>query len=238
MTTTTDSTSSSILSDYALSSSKASTSSTASSTDASTSKNALGKDAFLKLLVTQMKNQNPLDPQNNSEFVAQLAQFSSVESLSNLNQTVSGLASNYTSSQALQASSLVGHSVISKASSTVVNTANGMSGQVALTGGTTDLTVNIYDASGNVVKNIDLGQQSAGSIGFNWDGTDNEGNKLAPGTYKFSASATQDGKGVAMDTYLPSTVVSVTVGSTAGDMTLKLADGSSIALSQVKTVGL
>ncbi|PVZ13747.1 MULTISPECIES: flagellar hook assembly protein FlgD [unclassified Pseudomonas] len=236
MTTTTDSTSSSILSDYALPSSKSSAAGTTSSTD--TSKNALGKDAFLKLLVTQMKNQNPLDPQDNSEFVAQLAQFSSVESLSNLNETVSGLASNYTSSQALQASSLVGHSVISKASSTLVNTANGMTGQVALTGATTDLSVNIYDASGNVVKNIDLGKQSAGDIGFSWDGTDNEGNPLPSGTYKFSASATQDGKGVAMDTYLPSTVVSVTVGSTAGDMTLKLADGSSIALSQVKTVGL
>lgn len=236
MTTTTDSTSSSILSDYALSSSKTSTSS--SSSTSSTSSNTLGKDAFLKLLVTQMKSQNPLDPQDNSEFVAQLAQFSSVESLSNLNDTVSGLASNYTSSQALQASALVGHSVISKASSTTVNTTNGLSGQVALTGDTTDLTVNIYDAAGNVVKNIDLGKQSEGTINFSWDGTDNEGNTLESGTYKFSANATQDGKGVAMDTYLPSTVVSVTVGSTAGDMTLKLADGSSIALSQVKTVGL
>ena len=84
----------------------------ASATNSATGKKALGKDAFLQLLVTQLKNQNPLEPQDNGDFVAQLAQFSSLEGITTLNDTVSGIAGNYNSSQALQASSLVGRSVV------------------------------------------------------------------------------------------------------------------------------
>lgn len=80
----------------------------AAATNSSKGKNALGKDAFLKLLVTQLKNQNPLDPQDNSEFVAQLAQFSSLEGITTLNDSVTAIAGNYKSSQALQASSWSG----------------------------------------------------------------------------------------------------------------------------------
>ncbi|MFP3457574.1 flagellar hook capping FlgD N-terminal domain-containing protein, partial [Psychrobacter sp. SIMBA_152] len=78
----------------------------AAATSSATGNKALGKDAFLQLLVTQLKNQNPLEPQDNGAFVAQLAQFSSLEGITTLNDTVSGIAGNYNSSQALQASSL------------------------------------------------------------------------------------------------------------------------------------
>ncbi|WP_225772724.1 flagellar hook assembly protein FlgD [Pseudomonas sp. Marseille-Q5115] len=237
MTTTTDSTSASILSQYAVSGTTGTSSTSSSSSSSTTGTATMGKDTFLQLLVTQMKNQNPLDPQDNSEFVAQLAQFSSVEGINNLNDTVSGLAGNYTSTQALQASALVGHSVLAQTDSTVVNTANGLSGQFDLASASTNATVKVYDASGNLVKNIDLGTQAAGTVSFDWDGTNNEGTVLSSGTYKFVASAAVDGKEVAQTTYLPATVTSVTVGSTSGDMTLKLAGGSSVALSKVKTIG-
>lgn len=240
MTTTSDSTSAaSIFSQYAPSTTKtSSTSSTLSTSSSATGTSSMGQDTFLQLLVTQLKNQNPLDPQDNSEFVAQLAQFSSLEGINNLNTTVESLSSNYTSSQALQASSLVGHSVLAEASSTTVDTSSGLSGQVAVTAATTDASVAVYDASGTLVKNIDLGSQSAGTVSFTWDGTDNDGNKLASGTYKFVANATLNGSDVAQTTYLPSTVTSVTLGSSASDMTLKLADGSSVKLSDVNTIGL
>lgn len=237
MTTTTDSTSASILSQYAVSGTTGTSSTSSSSSSSTTGTATMGKDTFLQLLVTQMKNQNPLDPQDNSEFVAQLAQFSSVEGINNLNDTVSSLASNYTSSQALQASALVGHSVLAQTSTTTVDTSAGLTGQFDLASASTDATVKVYDASGNLVKNIDLGSQAAGTVSFNWDGTSNDGTVLASGTYKFVASAAVDGSEVAQTTYLPSTVTSVTVGSTSGDMTLKLSDGSSVALSNVKTIG-
>ncbi|PYY66483.1 flagellar biosynthesis protein FlgD, partial [Pseudomonas jessenii] len=102
----------------------------ASAAGSASGNKALGKDAFLQLLVTQLKNQNPLEPQDNGAFVAQLAQFSSLEGITTLNDTVSGLASNYNSSQALQASSLVGRSVIAPGDKAVVDTTKSLSGTV------------------------------------------------------------------------------------------------------------
>lgn len=228
MTTTTDATSASaIYSQYAL----ATDTTKASGTD------TLGKDTFLQLLVTQLQNQNPLDPQDNSEFVAQLAQFSSLESMQTLNDTVDTLLGNYTSTQALQASSLVGRTVIAEGDSATVAAGTGFTGQVDVASSTTDLTVSVYDADGNIIKNIDLGAQSAGSASFTWDGTDNDGLAVDAGTYTIKATATVDGEEVAQTTYLPSVVNSVTVGSTAGSYTLNLANGESIALSDVKTIG-
>ena len=96
------------------------TDSLASAASSATGNKALGKDAFLQLLVTQLKNQNPLEPQGNGEFVAQLAQFSSLEGITTLNDTVSGIAGSFGSSQALQASSLVGRSVIAPGDKAVV----------------------------------------------------------------------------------------------------------------------
>ena len=93
----------------------------------------LGKDQFLELLVAQMNNQDPLSPQENGEFIAQLAQFSTVEGIGNLNTSMESLLSGYQSSQALQASSLVGRTVIVPADQAVVDTEAGLEGQLTAT---------------------------------------------------------------------------------------------------------
>lgn len=205
----------------------------------SSSKNdALGKDAFLQLLVTQMKNQNPLEPQDNGEFVAQLAQFSSLESMQNLTTTVDSIAGLYQSSQALQASSLVGRSVIVNAGSTTVDTTKGMTGSVVVPSASTATSIKIYDAQMNVVKTVDLGAQSAGSASFSWDGKGEAGEVLPAGNYSFVASGSLEGKATALATYLPATVNSVTTGVNGSEMVLNLAGGQSIGLSQVKTIGI
>lgn len=199
---------------------------------------ALGKDSFLQLLVTQMKNQNPLDPQDNTAFVAQLAQFSSLESMQNLTSTVDSIATNYKSSQALQASSLVGRSVIVDTGSTVVDTAKGMTGSVMVPSSATGTTVEIYDTSMNLVDTVDLGTQPAGTTSFTWDGTNSDGEVAATGTYSFVANGSIDGKGTSLTTYLPATVNSVTTATNGGEMTLNLAGGARIALSKVQTIGI
>ena len=102
---------------------------TATDTTSQTGNSTLGKDAFLQLLVTQMQHQNPLDPQDNGEFVAQLAQFSSLEGITSLNESVTNITSAMASSQALQASSLVGRSVIVQNDKAVVDTAESFNGQ-------------------------------------------------------------------------------------------------------------
>lgn len=213
---------------------------TTSSTDSSTGTagSALGKDAFLQLLVTQMQNQNPLDPQDNGEFVAQLAQFSSLESMQSLNASVGTIVNNYQSSQALQASSLVGRSVIAQTDTAVVDPTKGLTGSVALTTSSSNTTVGVYDAKGDLVRSLDLGSQSAGNASFTWDGKDSNGAVAAAGTYTFKAAATVDGTATAMNTYLPATVNSVTMGTNGGEMTLNLAGLGSVALSKVQTIGI
>jgi flagellar basal-body rod modification protein FlgD len=205
---------------------------------ASSKNDALGKDAFLQLLVTQMKNQNPLEPQDNGEFVAQLAQFSSLESMQNLTGTVDNIAGLYQSSQALQASSLVGRSVIVNGGSTTVDTAKGMVGTVVVPSPSTATSVKIYDAQGNEVKTVDLGSQAAGNASFAWDGKNEAGEVLPAGNYSFVASGSLEGKATGLATYLPATVNSVTTGVNGAEMVLNLAGGQSINLSQVKTIGI
>lgn len=209
---------------------------TPSATNSGTS--TLGKDAFLQLLVTQMKNQNPLDPQDNTQFVAQLAQFSSLESMQNLTSTVNSIATSYQSSQALQASSLVGRSVIVNAGATYVDPTKGMSGQVVIPADTTATSIKISNSDGVLVDTIDLGAQKTGTTDFTWDGKDSTGTTLAAGNYSFVANGTVKGTGTALTTYLPATVNSVTTAASGGTMTLNLAGGTSIPLTSVQTIGI
>ncbi len=238
----TDTTSSLTLNQILANSSKTATSTTtdglSSATSSATGSQALGKDAFLQLLVTQLKNQNPLDPQDNSAFVAQLAQFSSLEGITTLNDSVTAISSSFNSSQALQASSLVGRSVVVQTGSTYVDTTKSLTGTAVIPASVAGATVTITDKDGNAVKTIDLGSQAAGNATFVWDGTNTAGAKVDPGTYTFKASASIDDTATDLVTYLPATVNSVTLSQTGGEMMLNLAGLGAVALSKVQTIGL
>lgn len=237
----TDSTSGASLGDILNSTSKTSKSTTddlASAASSTAGSKALGKDAFLQLLVTQLKNQNPLEPQDNGAFVAQLAQFSSLEGITTLNDSVTSLAGSYKSSQALQASSLVGRSVIVQTDSAVIDPTKGLTGSAALGASVSNATVTITDKDGKTVKTIELGAQSAGNASFVWDGVDDQGVKVEQGTYTFKATTKTDEGTTALLTYLPATVNSVSLSQTGGEMMLNLAGLGSIALSKVQTIGL
>ncbi|MBI6911877.1 flagellar hook assembly protein FlgD [Pseudomonas palleroniana] len=206
---------------------------------AATGNQALGKDAFMQLLVTQLKNQNPLSPQDNGAFVAQLAQFSSLEGINTLNDSVNAISSNFSSSQALQASSLVGRSIITQTDKALVDTSKSMTGSVAVTAATGNVSVKITDKDGNVVRTIDMGAQSAGNSSFIWDGKNDKGEVAPTGTYTFNATYKNDqGDSAALLTSLPATVTSVTLSKTGGEMLLNLAGGmGSVKLSQIQTIG-
>ena len=196
---------------------------------------ALGKDSFLQLLVAQMENQNPLDPQDNTQFVAQLAQFSSLESMNNLNSTVESFMGSYQSSQALQASSLVGRSVIVETDKSLVDTSSSLTGNVMMPANGSNLTVKVYDDKGNLVKTLPMGDWSAGTVDFIWDGVNEQGEKVPSGNYKFVAEAEIDGTPTALSTFLPATVNSVTLAG--GEMYLNLAGMGRLPLSSVLTIG-
>uniref|UniRef100_UPI000364EB3C flagellar hook capping FlgD N-terminal domain-containing protein n=1 Tax=Stutzerimonas stutzeri TaxID=316 RepID=UPI000364EB3C len=123
--------------------------------------NDLGKNEFLELLVTQLNNQNPLEPQENGEFIAQLAQFSTVEGVEKLNSSMETMLSGYQSSQALQASSLVGRKVIVPTDKAVVDTSETFKASIVLPTTSSNVAVNVYDSAGTVVNRINMDQQEA-----------------------------------------------------------------------------
>ena len=197
----------------------------------------LGKNEFLELLVTQLNNQNPLEPQENGEFIAQLAQFSTVEGVEKLNSSMETMLSGYQSSQALQASSLVGRKVIVPSDKAVVDTSETFKASLVLPTSSSNVSVNVYDSAGTVVNRINMGQREAGNVSFMWDGKDSSGKTLPPGTYKFEAQATYQGETKGLYTLLPANVDSVTLGQNGGELMLNLAGVGSIALSQVQVIG-
>ena len=173
---------------------------------------ALGQDVFLQLMITQLENQSPLNPQDNSEFVAQLAQFSSVESLDKLNNNFEDFASNMLSNQALQASSLVGSSVAVPISNAQLNEGGYVGGSVDVPASTSDMLMNIYGANGGLLEEISLGPQPAGELVFRWDGNRIEVNgellewesddPFASGNFRFEVIASQNGEPQQLETAL------------------------------------
>lgn len=205
----------------------------------------LGQSAFLELMITQMENQSPLDPQDNTDFIAQLAQFSSVESLDKLNNNFQSFSNNFVANQALQASTLVGRSVTVPTDTTALDAGGVVSLSTQLPASSSDVSVNIYTEAGELVEQIPLGTQRAGELVLRWDGMNAElgGEMLdwrsaseegrVPGNYTFEVSALVDGEETALDTALSANVNSVTVGPSGG-ISLNLAGVGSVSLADVK----
>ncbi|MEJ2480192.1 MAG: flagellar hook assembly protein FlgD [Acidihalobacter sp.] len=211
--------------------------STSSSASGASGSGALGESTFLKLMVTEMRNQDPTKPVDSQSFLAQLAQFSSVSGIQSLQKTVSGLAGSLTTSQSLQAASLVGHNVLVPAKQATLPSSGQLTGAVDVSKASREVVVGVYSANGQLVKQIPLGPQSAGLTHFSWDGTDMKGQPMPAGTYAIRAEAVVDGKAQAMDTLANTRVNSVTLGSNGGSITLGLADGlGSVGLSKVRQI--
>lgn len=202
--------------------------------------NELGQAAFLELMITQMNNQNPLSPQDNTEFVAQLAQFSSVEGLERLNKSFTSFMSN----NALQASSLVGRSVSVQSDKSTLVSGGIVAGSTELTYPAKDMTMRIYDNAGALIQTIPVGEVPAGETVFRWDGQNLEVNgKLLDweagddaaisGQYKFEITATQNGKAETLNTSLSANVNSVTIGEN-GKLILNLAGIGAVEADKVK----
>lgn len=195
----------------------------------------LGKDAFLELMITQMKNQNPLEPQSNADFVAQLAQFSSVEGITNLSETVGGLASGFQSSQALQASAMVGRTVKIPTDHAQLTAGGDIKGTIDLPYSTAGIRLNVYNSAGSLVYQDDLGSHPAGEIAFGWDGEQPDGTTLPPGNYYFEAIANNDGEPEQLGTWLGANVDSVTVGANQTTL-LNIAGVGPVKLTDVKEI--
>lgn len=207
-------------------------SSTASATNAAASQ--MSASNFLQLLVTQLQNQDPLNPMDNAEVTTQLAQINTVEGIGTLNTTLSSLAASYAATQSMQATSLLGQGVLVDGSSLALSGGKATGG-VSVSGPADDVVVSVTDATGNVLQQIDLGPQSAaGVVNFNWDGSTANGGTAADGQYSFTVAAKQGGNAVAASPLAYGRITAVAPAATGATVTV--GNLGSVALSAVKQV--
>ncbi|HNQ03477.1 MAG TPA: flagellar hook assembly protein FlgD [Thiobacillaceae bacterium] len=190
-------------------------------------------DRFMKLLVTQLKNQDPMNPMENAELTMQLAQMSTVEGVNRLNDGLAALDAWFRASQVLQGAGLVGRQVLAQGDVLRLSGSTAVGGLV-LDNVADSVRVDIHDAAGNLVKSLDLGGQDAGLVRFVWDGTNAGGIAQADGVYTFQARAMAAGEDVTSTGYALGQVLSVALND--GAMEVEVAGLGNLALSQIRQI--
>ena len=191
------------------------------------------EDRFLKLLVTQLKNQDPLNPMDNAEITSQMAQISTVTGIDKLNSTMQEMATAFSANQSLQATAMVGHRVLVPGSTLQLQ--NGAAaGGLELLQAADRVSISIKDGSGQVVHTVDLGPQPAGVVSFQWDGVVDSGASAVPGNYSFAVEAAQGGKKIDATALALGLVAGVMQGKTG--VLLNVNGMGAVALSDVKQV--
>lgn len=208
-------------------------------TTAAASTATAAQDRFMTLLVTQLKNQDPLSPMDNSQMTSQMAQISTVSGIDKVNATLQALSASMTSNQTVQATTMIGHGVLVAGGGTDLakssTGANVAYGGFSLPQAVDSAKVSIYDASGALVNTLDLGAQSAGISKWQWDGTNSSGAAMPAGSYTFKVNATSAGSTVAATTLQYGVVNSVTQGTTGVTMSVGSMK-TEVALSAVQQV--
>jgi flagellar basal-body rod modification protein FlgD len=196
----------------------------------------LDQSDFLQLMTAQLKNQDPFSPVDNTQMVAQMAQFSSVAGISQMNTTLSQIADKLGATSASDALSYVGKTVLAPGNVAYGRTSGGIEGAVQLGGDATDVTVAISDADGNLLKTMSLGAQDKGSVSFDWDGTNDAGEDAGSGPFTVSTYATNNGTTVASQSLVWAPVAAVSMPS-GGEAQLTLPGIGQVPVSDVVQVG-
>lgn len=194
---------------------------------------ALNRDDFLKLLVAQMKNQDPLKPQDNTQFVAELAQFSNLEQSMGINDRLDLLALQSRGQSNAQVTGLVGQTATVKGSA-VTLAGNGTGAAINFTASEriAKSTITIKDSSGNTVRTLELGAHNAGLVSLQWDGKDSKGTPQIAGGYAVSVKAVDaDGNAVSVDQNTTAKVTGISYES--GYPVLQLANGATAPVSDL-----
>lgn len=209
--------------------------STTSTSSSSSSTSSLGQDAFLQLLVTQLQYQDPLSPMDDKEFVAELAQFSSLEQLTEINTGIENLSSQNETQQLMGAVNFIGKTI--EATGNAVSLSDGTATSVTFTlpSDAETCLVNVLDSSGTVVRTVDLGATSAGQVEFQWDGKDYDGNAMDDGQYQVAVTATDaDGNLLTVSSTMSGTVTGVQQQS--GTYYLNIGNDRYVAFTDITNV--
>lgn len=169
------------------------------------------QDRFLRLLVTQMKNQDPLNPLDNAQVTTQLAQISTVNGIEKLNATMEALAGSVGAGQSLQAAAMIGRNVLVPGSALQLAGGRGAFG-VELAEAADQVKVTVHDAAGREVQVVNLGALPPGALALEWDGATADGGRAADGAYRFTVSASRNGQQVDAQTLAIGSVQAVSQG--------------------------
>ena len=195
----------------------------------------LDKDAFLNLLITQLQNQDPLNPTDSTEFTAQLAQFSSLEQLGNVNQNLKQLQDFQASINNSQAVSLIGKEITAEGNYISLTSGQPVGCEFKLEGDASVVGISIYDNTGEFVKSFESQNLAAGNHTLQWDGTNQNGSPAASGTYTFEVMAADaNANSIYTTTFFSGSVDKVIFEN---NTTYLVSGGQRVALGDVVEVG-
>lgn len=198
----------------------------------------MGKQDFLTLFTAQLQNQNPLEPVKNEAFVAQLAQFSQLEALTNMQTSLDTFVTSMSGERMLNSASLIGKKVAITDAATPLAQGGTIDASLHLPEGAAGVQINVHDAKGKLVREIVAGAQLPGNMAVQWDGKNSTGQTAAPGLYSLSAQAVINGKTATVPVSTLATVKSIATNPADGSVSVEVEGGKTLLLSDVKRVGI
>lgn len=208
----------------------------AQSQSAAGSNSQLGQAQFLELMTTQLKNQNPLKPLESGDFLGQIAQFSTVSGIQDLQKSFTDFSGSLSSDQALQAANLVGRSVLVPSDEAILAAGGAMEGEVTVPLAASSVKVNILNTNGERIRTLDLGAQPPGQAAFVWDGALEDGSLADPGAYRVEAVADTGGESLGLQTQVRAEVESVTLGGLSGGLKVNLTGLGGVRFNEVLAI--
>ena len=197
----------------------------------------LDRNAFLRLFTTQLQNQNPLDPMKNEAFVAQLAQFSSLEATTRMSDSLDQFVTSQSTERVMRGASLIGKNVFVSGATVSQSGGQPIEGMLNLEGMADSVMLQVVDRNtGQIVNAMDLGPQMAGEVEFTWNGGNFEGEAAPAGDYVFLAEMTQGEAKKQVPVLAEAKVKGVSWNDEIGQVLLEIADGQSVPLSEIKRI--
>ena len=194
---------------------------------------ALGQEEFMRLLVTQLENQDPTKPMDNFEFISQIAQFGMVSGIQESQQALNTMTESLFSNRVLQATELVGRRVLAGSDTAVLTEGEQIRGVVELPEAASSVAVSVVDAAGQLVRTLQFGP-GEGRLEFSWDGLDSEGEPVPGGLYGLVGHAVVEGVEQSARVLSAAKVSSISVGASGTDIDLHLENGNTVPVSSIQ----
>ena len=201
-------------------------------------KEDMGKQEFLTLFTAQLQNQNPLEPVKNEAFVAQLAQFSQLEALTNMQGSLDKFVTSMSGERMLGSASLIGKKVAVTDTPTQLTSGGVIDGSIDLPMGASGIQVSVFDSQGRLVQELIAGPQLPGTTPISWNGKDAAENPVPSGLYRLSAKAVVNGQTTDVPVSTLSTVRAISSNPTDGSVSVEVDGGKTMLLTDVKRVGI